>query len=577
MSKPNRESFETKCLLFCFVLLCVQTMSADVPNLINYQGRIAVDGSSFTGLGSFKLALIKGDGSAVYWMNAPDADEDGEPDVGTQIDVEGGLYSILVGDTTLPNMSALPDNVFDSSDVYLRVWFDDGVNGFELLQPDQQIVSVGYAMMAGDVPDGSISTAKLNASLNSTITSLTDQINQLTTRVQQVEGATPPASGLTVVSADSNDSALTQGGYQMFYSVPSPGWTNGSSASAPTGRTGHTAVWSSDEVIVWGGYIGSNTYSNSGGRYDPDLDTWTTVATFGAPTARQSHSSVWTGSEMIVWGGFGSSGYLNSGGRYAPTAQNWSSVTTTGSPSARGDHACVWTGSTMIVWGGRSSSGFLADGAHYNPTGNQWTSFNLAGAPSARHSASVVWTGDRMLVWGGDVSGGVTNSGGNLSVNGSGVPQSWSAISTTGAPSARTGHSAVWTGSKMIVWGGRNGSTYYGDGAIYDPVANTWTALPGSGSPTARSGHSALWSGSEMLVFFGENGAGALSSGAAYDPVKNTWRSLSSSGGPVARSLAQAVWTGSELIVFGGSVGQQLLGNTQRLDPRPTWYFYRKL
>ena len=35
----------------------------------------------------------------------------------------------------------------------------------------------------------------------------------------------------------------------------------------------------------------------------------------------------------------------------------------------------------------------------------------------------------------------------------------WGATSTTNAPSARDGHTAVWTGSEMIVWGGGQAST----------------------------------------------------------------------------------------------------------------------
>ena len=31
---------------------------------------------------------------------------------------------------------------------------------------------------------------------------------------------------------------------------------------------------------------------------------------------------------------------------------------------------------------------------------------------------------------------------------------SWTATSTTNSPSARAGHSTVWTGTEMIVWGG---------------------------------------------------------------------------------------------------------------------------
>lgn len=34
----------------------------------------------------------------------------------------------------------------------------------------------------------------------------------------------------------------------------------------------------------------------------------------------------------------------------------------------------------------------------------------------------------------------------------------WKATTTTGAPTGRSRHTAVWTGSKMIVWGGDNGA-----------------------------------------------------------------------------------------------------------------------
>ena len=37
----------------------------------------------------------------------------------------------------------------------------------------------------------------------------------------------------------------------------------------------------------------------------------------------------------------------------------------------------------------------------------------------------------------------------------------WTPTSTTNAPTARNQHSAVWTGSEMIVWGGGGGSTSY--------------------------------------------------------------------------------------------------------------------
>jgi len=44
-------------------------------------------------------------------------------------------------------------------------------------------------------------------------------------------------------------------------------WT--ATAGAPSGRGGHTAVWTGSEMIVWGGYPDLNT----GGRYNPSTDT----------------------------------------------------------------------------------------------------------------------------------------------------------------------------------------------------------------------------------------------------------------------------------------------------------------
>ena len=52
----------------------------------------------------------------------------------------------------------LPATVFDNEDVRLRVWFNDGTHGFQLLAPDRRIAAVGYALMADSVSDGAIIT-----------------------------------------------------------------------------------------------------------------------------------------------------------------------------------------------------------------------------------------------------------------------------------------------------------------------------------------------------------------------------------------------------------------------------------
>ena len=73
----------------------------------------------------------------------------------------------------------------------------------------------------------------------------------------------------------------------------------------------------------------------------------------------------------------------------------------------------------------------------------------------------------------------------------------WTA--TPGAPDGRQNHTAVWTGSEMIVWGGFPG---YGPclntGGRYNPATDTWTATSALGAPThalptPRYGQAVKW------------------------------------------------------------------------------------
>ena len=104
----------------------------------------------------------------------------------------------------------------------------------------------------------------------------------------------------------------------------------------------------------------------------------------------------------------------------------------------------------MIVWGGDDGSGNgLNTGGKYNPSTGSWTATSTTNAPDGRYSHTAVWTGSEMIVWGG--SG--LNTGGRYNPS----TDSWTATSTTNAPAGRDFHTAVWTGTEMIVWGGAVG------------------------------------------------------------------------------------------------------------------------
>lgn len=238
-------------VVLCFVLgFPVAALADGVPHMLNYQGRVAVDGQNFTGTGYFKFALVDGgsnqhrtatavatvsgsnriasvtvtNGGSGYttapavsiegtgtgatftaivsngavtgitvnaagsgyaalplpniviepppsnvqvstlWTN--DGSELGaiekEPDTAVALSVNKGLYAVLLGDKAVSGMVPLDASIFAANaDLRLRVWFSRDQTSFTQLTPDQRIAAVGYAMMADDVRDGSITSMKL--------------------------------------------------------------------------------------------------------------------------------------------------------------------------------------------------------------------------------------------------------------------------------------------------------------------------------------------------------------------------------------------------------------------------------
>ena len=389
------------------------------------------------------------------------------------------------------------------------------------------------------------------------------------------------------------------------YNPNTDSWVSTSITSAPTGRRSHTAVWTGSEVLIWGGFRQRTDFSSSatmshtlgryspspdtwivasstapqgshqrtvwtgsemvvwggrdafdidisfGGRYDAATDSWAGTTMTDAPGSRSNHTAIWTGSEMIVWGGYFRDGNLygyRSGGRYSPLNDSWMPTAITNAPTERYDHTAIWTGSEMIVWGGyggQNDQEFLLTGARYNPSTDNWTPTTTNDAPTERSGHTAVWTGNEMIVWGGSAEGPFLNDGGRYDVN----TNSWMPIAVADAPTS--GSTAVWTGNQMIVWGGNTNS-----GGRYDPVADSWVPLPTGNAPSVRSDHTAVWTGDEMIVWGGVfhdvNGDEYLNTGGRYNPHTDNWTATTTLGAPSARSGHVSVWTGNEMIVWGG-------------------------
>lgn len=203
----------------------------------------------------------------------------------------------------------------------------------------------------------------------------------------------------------------------------------------------------------------------------------------------------------------------------------------------------------MIVWGGVDASGSpLASGARYDPVANAWRPITSIGAPVARARHTAVWTGSETLVWGGTGATSDLSTGARYDP----VADTWTPMATDNAPSARAGHTAVWTGTEMIVWGSRFGTT--NNGGRYNAATDTWQPTSTLCAPSGRDGHVAVWNGSRMLVWGGYSGAYAqlYVQGAAYDPAADAWQAMSATDAPAARFDHAGLWTGNRFIVWGG-------------------------
>lgn len=266
------------------ILLGCLTINAQVPQLINYQGRVTVGGTNFDGTGKFKFALVNATGSTNYWSN--DGVTSGQPVTTVSITVSKGLYSVLLGDTNVVGMSAgVPALIFTNSDVRLRAWFSDGT-GFQQLTPDQRIAAVGFAFVAAGVdPTSDIRAQRLNIGSGNALSGSNSAIagglaNSITGSYAFIGGGLTNAAGgfgAAVAGGESNlasgSLAFVGGGYANLASATGAvvvgGSMNGAAGtnSFVGGGYGNLAT-NTDATIAGGEYNGAYAVASSvGGGY----------------------------------------------------------------------------------------------------------------------------------------------------------------------------------------------------------------------------------------------------------------------------------------------------------------------
>ncbi|MGI8435935.1 MAG: hypothetical protein ACR2NX_03390 [Chthoniobacterales bacterium] len=330
--------------LFLGLALSLQSLPAQVPQLVNYQGRVQVGTTNFDGSGQFKFALVSSDGSNTFWSNDGTSASGSEPTNPVTLTVVKGLYSVLLGDTTIAQMTGIPSVVFTNPDVRLRVWFSDGVNGSQLLTPDQRLAPSVY------ISDGAVTTSAIapNAVTGANIAAGTingTNVASGSLDFSRLAVASPPAAG-QVLSFD---------GTTLNWTAPGSGggvWAlNGTSAYYNGGKVG----------------IGTSAPANKFSVYTPNQPAF--GSTIGLQHFSQSVSLVTTVNELYG-AGFGTTSAhslglftnngasaltINTGGQVVMTGGTTGGSVTVGTPNAE-------LGMTFFAQGLSNRADFRYDG-----------------------------------------------------------------------------------------------------------------------------------------------------------------------------------------------------------------------
>jgi hypothetical protein len=276
------------------------------------------------------------------------------------------------------------------------------------------------------------------------------------------------------------------------------------------------------------------------------------------PDGSMSHTAVWTGTDMIVIGQPSNPFYM----KYNLISNLWSNISS--SPTPVGTYArAVWTGTEVLLLNIPNDTSKIYK---YNPNTNLWSTVNTINTLGVRLLYSAIWTGTEMIIWGG--RNNILYQNLNTGQKYNPTTNTWTSISTLNCPSARFGHSAVWTGSEMLIYGGTsNDSTLY----RYNPSTNNWSNPITNNSNIALdnglSQHVAFWSGADMIIFGGvSNGNIFFNKTLRYNLTSNTWFETPINNLTLTPRYGHSVvWTGTEAIIWGGYDGRKLLNDGRRL------------
>ena len=568
-SSHARQAIAT--LLFLGFLTGLETLHG-ISMIFSFQGKVLVNKRVYDGVGKFGFAIVDGENpNSILWAHDDIEANLDRPYINLPLEVKRGFYQLRLGDPVV--MKPFPPGLLESDRLLVRVWFDDGVNGVELLSPDAPITSVVFAMKAGvaetveRIPEGAIENRHLDASLASDIAWLKQRIV-----LQEQSGV--------LVSSNPSDPAFLQSGMSVFsVTEPEMAVRKKDLPNAPSPRILAGSSHSLDHWFIWGGKTSTGLAMNGGSVYRRTPRTWSPIAGLDQPEARWEHVQLVVDGKMFIHGGRASSrssGLLATTGLYDPDRSRWSSLSAASNWEPRSKHAGIVlpASTSVLLFGGRTALGYSNEFALLDVDTDQLNSVatqHLEGLLSPREQAQMVLAGHHVVLWGGLNQGGALGDGLRLDLD-NGLASSPISAGISG----RYGFSMTSTGEKIIVWGGTNTQgDELSDGGIFDPSNNTWSEIPSDPLVAARHGHAAIWNGRELLIAGGMRGQQTVGDVCAFDPLRGTWRKINTDISiPAAGSF---LLEGTTLTSANGVLADGLHESAiSVIDTSPIYYLYKK-
>jgi hypothetical protein len=353
------------------------------------------------------------------------------------------------------------------------------------------------------------------------------------------------------------DSSYVATGWNVFL--------DGSEPVAPPNSRNHTAYFDplADKLFLFGGTAATNRLSHYLTYSDPSSG-WYMVASTSFTQSMSGEKSVFFpnhGPSICTFGGYQNGALKNVSNSVCFTDGSPSILSSSGTPPSQrmyhsmtkadnsDEHFCVWGG--FIDNGGTSVTN---SGSCYQ--GSNWNDMTTSGAPPARGGHTAVWTGQKVCIWGGgdDLNPSTTTTFANGACYDPASP-GWTNITTTNAPSPRMLHSAVWTGRFMCVYGGvTDTGTALSDGGCYDPVQDYWMPFGPPSNPPGAVDHSAIWTGSRYCIAGGSNVPNGSTEpyGKCYSPYIDDWLPMNDTNFPDGSGGA-GYFDGNRFCIHGGS------------------------